>query len=808
MIPARSSDAKLQQESRDELVEHIRRLEEKLAESEETLQALRSGEVDAIVASGPGGDRIYTLKGADAAYRQIVEEMTEGAVTLAPDGLILFSNQQFARLLGMPLEQVIGSHLHDFIAAENTDVSAALHSWELQDGKAEVRLQPRGAPSVPAYLSWKRVIQDSLECVCLVVTDLSEQRRNEEIVSAAKLARSILEQAADAMLVTDPSGRIILANHASDRLAGVSVLMRNIDEVFQVRQSSDSIEYAFREILSKVEQGVSVERIEATVITPDGRPVQLLLVSSPLAGSTGELLGCIISLIDITERKEMEQSLRESEERFRTLVSIITDVPWTTDGTGCFITPQPAWTAYTGQTWDELRGFGWLNMVHPEDRRQIQEGWQRACNSRTLYQSRGRFWHAGTQEWRYFEARAAPILDAGGSVREWVGACTDVNERKKAEAERGRLAAIVESSEDAIVSKDLNGVILSWNGGAERLFGYTAPEAIGQPVTMLIPPGRGDEEPSILERIRRGKRVEHYETIRRRKDGTLVEVSLSVSPIVDEHGRVVGGAKIARDITERRRMEKEGRDLAVATARREMEAELARVARALSVGELATSIAHEVNQPLAAIVTNAEAGLRWLKAKAPKLREAQQSLESIVRDGNRASEVIHRIREFLRKGSHEVAPLDLNAVVQEAIAIVRDDLLKRKIALLVELSEGLPTIRGDRVQLQQVILSLIMNGSEAMASVADGSRELVVISQKSGTASVLLAVRDSGAGIEPENLSRMFDAFFTTKPTGMGLGLSISRSIIEAHGGRIGASLNQGPGLTVHFTLPIESRNP
>jgi signal transduction histidine kinase len=223
---------------------------------------------------------------------------------------------------------------------------------------------------------------------------------------------------------------------------------------------------------------------------------------------------------------------------------------------------------------------------------------------------------------------------------------------------------------------------------------------------------------------------------------------------------------------------------------------------------LATSIAHEVNQPLAAIVTNAEAGLRWLNAKTPKLDEAQESLALIVRDGNRASEVIRRIREFLKKDSQQIAPLDINDVAHQAIAFVHDELLKRHIALLVELSDGLPSVRGDRIQLQQVILNLIMNGSDAMASVADGSRELVVISHQSGTDRVLVAVRDCGAGVDPQNIDRMFDAFFTTKPTGMGMGLSISRSIIEAHGGRIWAARNDGPGLTVQFTLPTETENP
>ncbi len=386
----------------------------------------------------------------------------------------------------------------------------------------------------------------------------------------------------------------------------------------------------------------------------------------------------------------------------------------------------------------------------------------------------------------------------------------DLIERTQAEESRGRLAAIVASSSDAIISKDLNGVIRTWNGGAVQLFGYTAQEAIGQPVSMLIPSDHADEEPYILESIRLGKRVEHYETIRRRKDGTLVDISLTVSPIFDEQGRVLGASKIARDISAQKRAEKERRELdekeralAIATALRETEAELARVARALTVGELATSIAHEVNQPLAAIATNAQAGLRWLNGKEPEVQEAKDSLELIVRDANRASTVIRRIREFLKKDSLQVK-VDIKDVIQEAVALVKDALLKKQIALRLDFSDELPPVRGDRIQLQQVILNLIMNGSEAMSGVADGLCELTVIAQKSGIDRILVAVRDCGVGLDTQNVTRMFDAFFTTKSAGMGLGLSISRSIIEAHGGRIWAEPNDGPGLTVQFTLPLE----
>jgi signal transduction histidine kinase len=321
---------------------------------------------------------------------------------------------------------------------------------------------------------------------------------------------------------------------------------------------------------------------------------------------------------------------------------------------------------------------------------------------------------------------------------------------------------------------------------------------------MLIPPDRENEEPTILERIRGGGRIEHYETIRRRKDGTLLDISLSVSPIIDEHGEVVGASKIARDVTERKRMEQEQRDLAVANALRDKETELARVTRALTVGELATSIAHEVNQPLGAVVTNAEACVRWLGGKPPNLYEAQESLALIVRD---ASEVIRRIREFLKKDAQQIVRLDINHVVKEALDLARYELLKRRVTLRSELSGDLPPVRGDRIQLQQVMLNLIINGKDAMDSVVDRLRELTVISRKSGADGVRIAVRDSGVGATPEDLDRMFNAFFTTKTAGIGMGLSISRSIIEAHGGRIWAELNEGPGLTVQFSLPVEGEN-
>jgi signal transduction histidine kinase len=219
------------------------------------------------------------------------------------------------------------------------------------------------------------------------------------------------------------------------------------------------------------------------------------------------------------------------------------------------------------------------------------------------------------------------------------------------------------------------------------------------------------------------------------------------------------------------------------------------------MGELTASIAHEVNQPLAAVVANANAGFRWLANPTPNLVEARDAISRIVRDGKRASDVIGRIRALVKKGDTEKALLDINEVAQEVVSLTHSEIQKSGVMLKLNLAGGLPRLLGDRIQLQQVILNLVMNGIEAMNSVSDRPRELLVYSHEHESDQVLVAVQDSGTGIDPQHLEKIFDTFYTTKPQGMGMGLAISRSIIENHGGRLWATPNDGPGTTFQFTL-------
>lgn len=247
------------------------------------------------------------------------------------------------------------------------------------------------------------------------------------------------------------------------------------------------------------------------------------------------------------------------------------------------------------------------------------------------------------------------------------------------------------------------------------------------------------------------------------------------------------------EIAERRRAE---------DAAYKMQADLAHMTRVMTMSELTTSIAHEVNQPLAAIVTNGAAGLRWLAAEPPCLERARDSMTCIINEGTRASEVIKRIRLLSKKTSVQKSSLAINEVVQDVIALTEPALLKHDVSLNCNLEPNLPFVVGDRVQIQQVLMNLISNSIKAMEKTAPSSRELLVSSSLENRGYVLISVCDSGMGLDPQQIECVFDAFFTTKPDGIGMGLSISRTIVETHGGRLWASVNNGPGASFHFTLP------
>jgi C4-dicarboxylate-specific signal transduction histidine kinase len=280
-----------------------------------------------------------------------------------------------------------------------------------------------------------------------------------------------------------------------------------------------------------------------------------------------------------------------------------------------------------------------------------------------------------------------------------------------------------------------------------------------------------------------------------RKDGSLLDVSLTISPMKDASGRVVGASKLAQDITERKRAEE---------ALRQAQTDLARASRLTTMGEFTVSLAHEVNQPIAAAVTSANSCLRWLEAEVPNLDKARAAAMRIVNDGTRAAEIISRIRMLFKEGTPERELVDVDEVAREMIVLLEDEASRHSISVRTELAEDLPHVIGDRVQLQQVLMNLIVNGVDAMHDV-DRPRELIIKSQPAENNELLILVSDTGVGLPRHQADQIFNAFFTTKTHGTGMGLRISRSIIESHGGRLWAADNSPRGATFCFTLPTKA---
>jgi PAS domain S-box-containing protein len=305
-----------------------------------------------------------------------------------------------------------------------------------------------------------------------------------------------------------------------------------------------------------------------------------------------------------------------------------------------------------------------------------------------------------------------PLNNSAGEIIGAINVFEDVTDWRKAEQGSRRLAAIVESSEDAIISKDLNGIITTWNQSAERIFGYTTEEIVGKPITLLIPPDRHDEEPGILERIRRGERIEHYETVRRRKDGALLDISLTVSPIRDALGNIVGASKIARDITRHKLIEKALRQSEERSRQeaRELEKQLIMSGRLVSIGEVTASMAHEFNNPLGIIMGFVEDMLGSTDPASPNYR----ALQIIDEEAKRCRQIVRDLMEYARPKSTEFCSTSIADIIEKTLQLVQNRLYKQKLAREKIIEPDLPRIQADASQLEQVLVNLYLNAIDAM----------------------------------------------------------------------------------------------
>lgn len=535
---------------------------------------------------------------------------------------------------------------------------------------------------------------------------------------------------------------------------------------------------------------------------PDGSIKYVHSVGHPLVGSDGEVTELVGTLVDVTEQRHANEKLRKafeeikkSEDRLRLVVDTIPALVWraTPDGIPDFLNQQAL--DYTGLSLDQAEA-GWPRAFHPEDKRGMLQKWSaiRASGMPGELEARLRRFDG---EYRWFLFRAEPLRDETGNIVKWYGSSTDIEDRKRAEEELRRSESkLVEAQRVSRTGSFFWNVATGERVGSQeffRILGFEEPHSVTFEMVLqrAHPEDRAFVEGAFERASRDGKDLD-YEHRLLMPDGSVKFVHVVahagrnragqleyVGAVVDETATKEAEAKLQKAQTE-----------------------LARVSRVTMLGEMTASISHEVNQPLAAVVNAAGACLRWLNGSTPNLDEARRAVEWILKEGNRAAEVIRRIRGLAKNAELQKEPLDINSIIDEVITLVQRELAAREVPWRLDLAPDLPAVLADRVQLQQVIINLVMNGVEAMQPVQNRPHELVIRSSRDGAKRVVVDVVDTGVGISADNAERLFNAFFTTKSGGMGMGLSICRSIIEAHGGRLSAANNAGPGASVRFTLP------
>jgi PAS domain S-box-containing protein len=734
------------------------------------------------------------LRASEAGFRTFVDNATDAFFLLDDHSTVLDVNRQACQSLGYSRDELIGKHRSDLDAGLD---NAAIESVRQRAvfGEAvtfETRHKRKDGTSFPVEVRVRQFDQGGRRFLCLV-RDITERKRAEDELRASEARfRTFVDYAIDGFFLLDINSIVLDVN----------------------RQGCESLGYSREELIGQhrslfdpdLDQ-VSVARLAQHRFTgetvtfeshhrrKDGTsfPVEVRVRAFEQGGRR------FLALVrDITERKRAEEELLASEERFRTLVQFSFDVYWETDAEHRFVRQEfaegladaPAPSSEIGKTRWEVPN------LEPD-----AEGWRKHRETLDAHLPFRDFELARPTPdggKRYVSVSGLPVFDRTGRFIGYRGVGRHITERKKAEEALRRSEAYLAEAERL----SLSGVFafkpkgsVYWSEGLYRLWGFDAQQGIParKAVWQRVHPddrNRADEELQAALHEKRDYTIEYRLLL---PDGTLRHIQSIGHPSYSVSGELVELVETTVDVTERKRAQEEHERL------RQLETDLAHLNRLGIMGELTASLAHEILHPIATARNNARAGMRFLEMSPPNLDEVREALACVVRDTDRGKDIVGRIRDHIKKAPPREESVDLNEAIDEVIVMVRNATDRNRVSVRTSLMEQMAFVRGDRVQLQQVVLNLILNAVE------EGERELLISTELNQKSGILVAVRDTGPGVDRENLDQIFKPFYTTKPSGIGMGLSICRSIIDAHGGQLWAEANQSRGSVFRFTLPAAS---
>jgi len=745
------------------------------------------------------------LQSSERNLVALVNTIPTAAWTTRPDGYCDFLNQVWLDHAGMDAEQAQGwgwtEAIHPDDRAKLVEVwQSCLASGIPIDTEARIRrfdgsyrwFLIRGNPlknQEGNILKWYGT------CI-----DIEDRKRGEEALRARELSwRQIVDNIPGLVATQGAMGEVEFLNRQTLEYFGkTNEELKNWALIGAVHP--DDLPHVIEVRKKSLETG-QIYDVEHRCRRADGVYRWFQVRGLPVRDTQNQITAWYLLLTDIDDRKKAEEALQSSERNLNLIINVIPTFIGVLRTDGSLLYTNQAVLDYTGLTLEDVRNEDHrARFFHPEDVERLREERRVALARAVPFENEQRML-SKDGSYRWFLIRYKPLLDDQGIINRWYVAATDIEDRKRAEAQVEqaylRLAEAQQLSKTGSFITDLLGDDHNWSEEAFRIFEFDPAAKVSvELIRKTIHPEDLPTFEAVIARGMTGADVDFgFRIVTSR--GAVKHLRGMARVMAQSGGRPLFIGAL-QDVTQSKLAEE-----ALDKAR----SELAHVARIATLNTLTASIAHEVNQPLSGIITNASTCRRMLVGDPPNIEGARETARRIIRDGNRASDVITRLRALFSKKDFTLEPLDLNEATREVMALSLSDLQRNRVVLLSDLAEDLPLVIGDRVQLQQVILNLVRNASDAMLGVEGRPKELLIKTARDESDRVRLSVIDAGVGFAPEAADKLFEAFHTTKTDGMGIGLSVSRSIIERHHGRLWAEANAGPGATFSFSVPCDPGN-